>query len=99
MTKINLANGYFIEVDQMCYTLKRIYTGKVKGEEQEKESVCGYYGILQQAVDKFLYLNKVDKLANKAVEFKQYVEMVEKADKAAVRAIIKAIKALEGEEK
>lgn len=95
MVKIDLANGYFIESDPMCFTLKRIYTGKVKGKEQEKEAICGYFGQLGQAVEKFIHLNKIDKLGDKAAELRQYVERVESADKAAVRAINKAIKALE----
>lgn len=94
MTKIILANGYFIEVDPMCYTLKRTYTGKKKGETQEKESVCGYFGMLGQAIEKFIFLNKIDKLGDKAADLREYVEMVEKADKAAVRAVNKAIQAL-----
>ena len=94
MTKINLANGYFIEIDSMCHTLKRTYTGKKKGEAQEKESVCGYYGTLGQAIEKIIFLNKIDKLGDKAAELREYVEMAEKADKAAVRAVNKAIQAL-----
>lgn len=96
MTKINLTNGYFIEIDPMCYTLKRTYTGKKKGESQEKESVCGYFGMLGQAIEKFIFLNKIDKLGDRAMELREYVDMVEKADKAAVRAINKVIKELTG---
>lgn len=97
MNRIALTNGYFIEVDPMCYTLKRIYTGKVKGVEQEKESVCGYFGTLEQAIEKFIYLNKIDKLPDRALELRQYVELADKADRTATRAILKAIKALEGD--
>lgn len=98
MAKINLVNGYFIEADSMGYTLKRVYIGKVKGKEQEKEAVCGYFGLLSLAIGKFIHLNKVDKLGDTALEFKEYVERVEAADKAAVQAIHKALKALEERE-
>ena len=97
MTKIELSNGYFLEVDPMCFTLKRIYKGKKKGVEQDCESVHGYFGTLSQAVEKFLHLNKLDKSPDKAFEFREYVEKVELADRNAVRAITKAWRAMGGD--
>lgn len=99
MTRINLTNGYFIEIDPMCYTLKRTYKGKKKGEDQVKESVSGYYGSLGQAIEKYLCLNRIDKTPDTASELREYVEMVDKADKAAVRAVLKGLRALGGEDK
>lgn len=37
MTTINLTNGYFIEIDDLNYTLKQRYKGKTKdGEERRR---------------------------------------------------------------
>lgn len=99
MNRIDLTNGYFIEIDPMCYTLKRTYKGKKKGEDQVKESVSGYFGSLGQAIEKYLYLNRIEKSPDRVTELREYIEMVEKADKAAVRAILKGLRALGGEDK
>lgn len=88
MTRINLINGFFIEGDEFDYTLKQEYIGKTKdGKEKRAEKVIGYFSKLEQVVDRFLYLNNIDKTGCLAVEFYEYVNLVKESNKEAVRAI------------
>lgn len=93
-----LKNGYYIEVEPMCYTLKRKRMAKnKKGEEKEVETIHGYHNSLEAALEKFLFLNHIDKNADAAVSLAEYVKLVEKSNKEAVRAILKALKEKENE--
>lgn len=91
--KIELTNGYYIEVDSMCYTLKRKRLSKTKKSQEVKEveSIHGYFNSLEQAVKKFLYLKHIDENAEKAVTFAEYVKLIEQSNKEAVQGILKAM--------
>lgn len=82
MTKIELRDGYFIEVDEMNATLKQRYTGKTKdGGEKESEKIIGYYSKPTDALERFVVLNRVDKMQGMELSIGEYVNELKKADK------------------
>lgn len=86
--QISLANGYYIDVDEFNYTLKRKYAGKSKdGEEKECVKVIGYYGSLKNAVEGFIKHNQIDAMAYTSLNMREYVKIVDQINKDAVRAI------------
>ena len=88
MAVIELKNGYFIEVDQLNYTLKQKYQGKTRdGELKESEKICGYFGKIRKAIDKYIELTQLDVLGEEAVSLEQYVETVERSNTLAVQGL------------
>jgi hypothetical protein len=86
--QITLINGYYIDVDDLNYTLKQEYVGKDKdGNSKVSTRVIGYYGKLEHAVDSFLKRNQTSVLGQKSVSMKEYVKSIEQINKDAVRAI------------
>lgn len=87
--QINLANGFYIDVDPLNYTLKEKYIGESKktGEKVPGERVHGYFSTLDKAVEKFLFLNQLSCEPHMSMEMRQYVDFVMNANTQAVRAI------------
>ena len=83
--KIELINGYYIEIDPLNYTLKQKYISEKTGKEAER--VFGYFSTLQGVLDKFLRLNQIDVLADMSMGMFDYVKKVEESNKMAVQAI------------
>lgn len=82
MTKIELRDGYFIEVDEMNATLKQKYMGKTKeGTEKECEKIIGYYSKPTDAMERFVVLNRTDKMQGVELSIDEYVNELKKADK------------------
>jgi hypothetical protein len=82
MTKIELRDGYFIEVDEMNATLKQKYIGKDKnGNEKEAEKISGYYSKPTDAMERFVVLNRTDKMDGMELSISEYVNELKKADK------------------
>ena len=82
MTKIELREGYFIEVDEMNATLKQRYTGKKKdGGEKKSEKIIGYYSNPTDALERFVVLNRTDKMDGMELSIGEYVNELKKADK------------------
>lgn len=92
MRIIKLANGYYIEIDPLNYTLRQEYIGKTK-EGQEKKGIrtIGYFSNMKNAVDRFLKMNQVDELRDFSGDFKEYVKKVDEANKTAVKAICEVL--------
>lgn len=88
MFKINLTNGFFIEVDDLNHTLKQRFIGKDKdGNAKESERVCGYFGKdIGAAIGKYIRLNQNALLAQEAIEMEEYIKSIERINKDAVRA-------------
>ena len=85
---ISLHYGYFIEVDKMCYTLKRVRKGQnKKGDEIDTETTFGYFGSIMNAMDKYLEYAHIDKMPDKAIEMREYVEIIEQSNKNALRGL------------
>lgn len=88
MVKIILKNGYYIEVDNFNYTLKQTYLGKDgKGNPKESSRTCGYFGKIEHAIERFLFLTQLDVMDGMTVDFKEYVELVDKSNKLAVQGL------------
>ena len=92
LIRIKLNYNYVIDVESMCYTLKYLYTGKTKdGKTKKAERACGYYGRIDYALEKYIYLAHIDRSPDKVMELKEYAEMVEKAAKNALRGLQKEL--------
>lgn len=86
--RVNLTNGYYIEIDTMNYTLMQKYIGKDKsGNPKEAVRVLGYFTTLKGAVDKYLKAHQLDEMADTSMEMEEYVKKVEEINKTAVQAI------------
>ena len=97
--KIDLINGYFIEVDPLNYTLKQKYRGTDKeGNLKEKETVrtLGYYGKLEDALHGFLRHNQIDILSDLGMGMHEIVKNIEESNKAAVQAIMDVLNGDDG---
>ena len=82
MTKIELRDGYFIELDEMNATLKQRYIGEKKtGEKKVAERTIGYYSKSTDALDRFVVLNRTDKMDGTTLSISEYVSELKKADK------------------
>lgn len=99
--RIELTNGYHIEVDSMNYTLMQNYRPKDKdGNLKEKESVrtLGYFTTLEGALDKFLRLNQIDVLADMGMGMIDYVKKVEESNRMAVQAVKRVLEDVYGQD-
>ena len=83
MTVIELNNGYFIEVDEMNSTLKQKYIGPSKktGEKKDAERIIGYYSKPTDAMERFVVLNRLDKMDGMTLSMDEYIDALKKADK------------------
>lgn len=81
MTKIELRDGYYIEVDEMNATLRQKYTGKTKeGEEKEAERTIGYYKTVTDALERFICLYRLSEMDEMNISLHEYVNALKKAD-------------------
>lgn len=97
--KIDLINGYYIEVDSMNYTLMQKYMGKDKeGKPKESVRTLGYFTTLNGALDKFLRLNQIDVLADMGMGMHDYVKKVEESNRMAVEAIKRVMESVYGQD-
>jgi len=88
MTKINLKNGYYIEIDTLSYTLRQKYTGKTKsGEEKEAYRTFGYYGTVEKAIKRYIELSQLDVLDGERLTLEEYVDSIQKINAIALQGI------------
>lgn len=85
--KILLGNGYFVEIDKLNHTLKQNCKRTDKeGNEKEYEKTHGYFSNLEGAIERYLFLNQIDSMADSSLEMKEYLELVRVANENAVKA-------------
>lgn len=84
--KVRLANGFFIEIDALNYTLKQASANK-KGEVVEK--ICGYYGDVEGAVNKYIKLNQIQD--KELSDLKGYTDYIRECNAQAVSQITENI--------
>lgn len=79
--KIELINGYFIEVDELNHTLKQTYTGEDKdGNKKEGcERVIGYFPDVQACLERLFRLVALDETDKAVISLKEYAECIDKA--------------------
>jgi hypothetical protein len=81
MTKIELFNGYYIEVDDMNCTLRQRYIGEKKnGEKKDAERTIGYYKTVADALERFIRLNRIDKMNGMELSLTEYINEIKKED-------------------
>ncbi len=81
--KIELINGYFIEVDELRnHTLKQRYQGETKdGEKKSAERIIGYFPDIRACVERIVKLIPLDENDGKVISMREYVDAIEKAFK------------------
>lgn len=81
MTKIELLNDYFIEVDEMNHTLKKRYIGTdtKTGQKVPKEKIIGYYGNIIDCVERLTRLICIEEMQGEVICMRQYAEASERA--------------------
>lgn len=85
MATIELRDGYFIELDDMNSTLKKRYIGKNKdGVEKEMVKTIGYYPKPIDAIERFICLNRLDKIEGMELSISEYVNELKQADKEVI---------------
>lgn len=85
MTKIEIRDGYFIEVDEMNATLKKKYIFKNKdGVKKDGVKTIGYYPKPIDAIERFICLNRLDKMDGMELSISEYVNELKKADKEVI---------------
>ena len=78
--KIELINGYFIEVDELNHTLKQTYTGEDKeGNPKECERTIGYFPDVQACLERLFRLAALDETDKVVISLKEYAECIDKA--------------------
>lgn len=88
MTRIDLKNGYYIEIDTLNYTLRREYIGKNKdGNVKNAVKTCGYFPSVKQAVKRYIECVQLDVMDGERLSLEQYVETVEQVNKLAVQGL------------
>ena len=96
MTTIELKNGYYIEIDAMNYTLKQRYTGTAKsGDKKEYERVCGYFGKIRTAIEKYIFLVQLDVTDGERLSMQEYVKTIEQVDKIAAQGLEQSLRQYE----
>ena len=75
-----LTEDYFIDVDQMNFTLKKKCKGTRKGEECEVEKTCGYFKNLDGALEKFLKLMRIDGKEDVTIPVEEYLKEIRELD-------------------
>lgn len=84
MLRINLNNGYFVEVGKLDYTLKQSYVSK-NGKPTER--IVGYYSNMRHLIRKYLEQCQISYEAEEAIKMMEYVKMVEESNKRAVSGL------------
>lgn len=77
---IELIDGYFIEVDELNYTLKQGYQGTTReGEAKPAERIIGYFPSVRACVERIVRLIPLDENDGKVISMRGYADAVEKA--------------------
>ena len=81
MVTIKLQNDYFIEIDELNATLKQKFTGKTKdGAAKESVRTIGYFNKPVDAIERFVVLNRLDKMDGGVLSLDEYVNALKQAD-------------------
>lgn len=83
MTKIEVINDYFIEVDNYNHTLKKkcVREDKKTGEKKPGENTIGYYRSVQECLEAIVRLIPLDENNNTTITLREYAEAAEWAFK------------------
>ncbi|MBP3543475.1 MAG: hypothetical protein J6J86_04550 [Lachnospiraceae bacterium] len=77
---IDIVNGYFVEADELNFTLKHRGTGTDKdGNAKETERVVGYFSNIQACLEKVVRLIPMAENDGEIMTLKRYAEEAEKS--------------------
>lgn len=90
---IKIDDTYFVDVDELIYTLKKKRIGKnKKGEEIETETTLGYYSSLQKALTAAMKYDTMIKLSDGEYTLKEAISIVNEVSDRFSRLLDDAIK-------
>lgn len=85
MTRVNLMDGYFVDIDQLNYTLKQEREGRSKdGEPKVSERIIGYFSNMSQCVERVCREHEATLSAEASISLQEYVCAVERSNRAVV---------------
>lgn len=86
--KVILSDGYSVEIDPLNFTLKqkRKITGQ-DGKEKTIEKIIGYYGSLQQCVEKIIQCKQLDDMDGMEIPIERYILMVANSNRKTLEEI------------
>ena len=88
MARIELKNGYYIEVDSLNYTLRQKHIRNAKdGSKKEAYHTCGYFSDIRGAIGKYIRLVQLDVLSDESVSLTEYVKNIEQINKIAIQGL------------
>lgn len=88
MVRIELKNGYYIEIKPKCYILKQEYVGKCKdGKAKEAVKTCGHFPNVKDAIKKYIFLTQLDVLDGERLSLEQYIRMIEQINTVALQGL------------
>lgn len=90
---IRIDDTYFVDVDELIYTLKKKRMGKNKnGEEIETETTLGYYSSLKSALTAAMKYDTMIKLSNGEYTLKEAISIVNEVSDRFTRLLDEVIK-------
>ena len=84
MQNINLNNGYYVEIDNLNYTLKQKCVSK-NGKETER--LVGYFGSMKPLMYRYLEQCQIQFESREGMQMLEYVKMVEESNERAVSGL------------
>lgn len=90
---IELVDGYYIEVDPLCYTLKKQVGTDKKGKPTYK--VCGYMSSIKSCVKRCIDLIQREKLSEGIYTLTEALKVLESGENEVKQLLKKAIKEME----
>lgn len=85
MLRINLNHGYYVEIDNLNYTLKQDYVSEKTNKPANR--TVGYFGNMEHLMYKYLEQCQIAYSSHEGMEMIEYVKMVEESNKAAVSGL------------
>lgn len=90
---IKIDDTYFVDVDELIYTLKKKRIGKNKnGEKIEKETTLGYYSDLKKALTAAMKYDTMIKLSDGEYTLKEAISVVNEVSDRFSRLLDEVIK-------
>ena len=90
MVKIRLTNGYFIEVEGVEHTLKRMSMSQPKDKNKPPKEVIkdiGYFPTLKSAIKRYLALIQSEELDSLSLTTEEYVAKIESINEETINRI------------
>lgn len=93
MIRLNLTEGYYIELEGVDHVLKQSYTTKPKKEGAEPkvaERNIGYFSNLEKAIERYLLLIQSKHGDGLSLNMNEYIELIREINAESVRMILES---------